>query len=62
MREYDVQKVEDMNEHIMILICQSSEVKNLELRAMIADQTVEEMEEQLELALNMSSSTNQKVG
>jgi len=39
---------------------QLSDVKNLELRAMIADQTVEEMEEQLDLALNMSSSTNQK--
>eukprot|EP00088_Acartia_fossae_P039769 TRINITY_DN41394_c0_g1_i1.p1 TRINITY_DN41394_c0_g1~~TRINITY_DN41394_c0_g1_i1.p1 ORF type:complete len:310 (-),score=114.98 TRINITY_DN41394_c0_g1_i1:194-1090(-) len=39
---------------------QLSDVKNLELRAMIADQTVEEMEEQLELAVNMAATTNHK--
>lgn len=39
---------------------QLSDLKNLELRAMIADQTVEELEEQLDLALTMTASTNQR--
>merc|ERR1719400_615338 len=39
---------------------QLKDVKNLELRAMIADQTIEELEEQLHLALTMSTTTNHK--
>ena len=37
------------------------EVKKLEVRAMLADQTIEEMEQQLKLAQSMSNSTNHKV-
>jgi len=37
------------------------EVKKLEIRAMLADQTIEEMEQQLKLAQSMSNSTNHKV-
>jgi hypothetical protein len=37
------------------------QVKKLEIRAMLADQTIEEMEEQLEQAANMAATTNQKV-
>ncbi|XP_023336176.1 coiled-coil domain-containing protein 102A [Eurytemora carolleeae] len=37
-----------------------SEVKKLEIRAMLADQTIEEMEQQLDLAHNMAFSTNIK--
>jgi len=36
------------------------EVKKLEIRAMLADQTIEEMEQQLELAHSMAVSTNHK--
>jgi hypothetical protein len=36
-------------------------VKKLEIRAMLADQTIEEMEEQLEQAASMTITSNQKV-
>jgi hypothetical protein len=36
-------------------------VKKLEIRAMLADQTIEEMEEQLEQAATMTITSNQKV-
>jgi len=37
-------------------------VKKLEIRAMLADQTIEEMEEQLEQAARMTLTSHQKVG
>ena len=37
------------------------QVKKLVIRAMLADQTIEEMEEQLDQAANMAMTTNQKV-
>merc|ERR1719430_387954 len=39
---------------------QLAEVKRLEIRAMLTDQTIEEMEQQLYDAHNMSGTTNQK--
>ncbi len=37
-------------------------MKKLEIRAMLADQTIEEMEQQLDQAAKMAVTTSQKVG